>query len=153
MNTQQLIDNLKFNWQDCHKTSLECAELVPKELWSTKPFDPRFKSFAWEFACLARTRLCYLKSMDTGRLNFSTQPDIPDRTVFVDSSKEEVIKHLNSAYKQLRSKIEQIEDADQVSFVAWLLQHERIHHGKLVLYLAQADLELPPTFAETWGRF
>lgn len=55
---ERLIQNLKNAWRNCNAATTGFAANVPERMWRTKPFEPRFKLFAWEFACLTRTRLC-----------------------------------------------------------------------------------------------
>lgn len=64
-----LIKNVREIWQNCHQATFEFAKNVPERDWFLKPFAPRFKSFSWEFACLTRTRMCYLKALKTDREN------------------------------------------------------------------------------------
>ena len=119
---------------------------------SQKPFDNRFTSFAWEFACLIRSRLCYLDALKTGEFNFTDREGIPNKEELVKNSKSEMLNLLSTTSTALLSEIAQIGTQDKVATIIWLLQHERIHHGKLMLYFSKADLEIPDSFKKTWGE-
>jgi hypothetical protein len=92
-----------------------------------------------------------LKGLETGKLVFSPQEDIPNKEVLEGKSKEEILELLSQTARDLLDKIEHIESVEEVDFIVWLLQHERIHHGKLLIYASKADLNLPESFVKTWG--
>jgi hypothetical protein len=148
---KRIIQDFKNSWRNINAATLGFAKAIPPQEWETKPFNPRFKTFAWEFACLTRTRMCYLKALKTGQLKFSHQDDIPDKDVLEKTSKKEIIDLLVKFSKDLLTQIEKV-DENKMSKILWLFQHERIHHGKLILYLSQASFKLPESFVETWGE-
>jgi len=59
---------------------------------------------------------------------------------------------LKEASADLLKEVEKADAPEKVDLIVWLLQHERIHHGKLLLYSAQAGLKLPKSFVATWGK-
>jgi len=149
---EDIIQKLKNSWRNCNASTRGFAQVVPSENWHSKAFEPSFKSFSWEFACLARTRLCYIKGLETGKLDFSPQEDIPSKEALEEKSKSIILEFLNDSARTLLDKIENLESAKEVDFIVWLLQHERIHHGKLLLYVSKAKFKLPETFVKTWGE-
>lgn len=148
---ERIVQDLKNAWRNVNTATIGFSNNVPTDKWNSKPFDPRFKSFAWEFACLTRTRMCYLKGLKTGELKFSPQEDIPNKEILEKASKKEIFDHLSKLSQDILKEIEQLTE-EKMSMVIWLLQHERIHHGKLMLYLSQAGFKLPESFIKTWGE-
>lgn len=148
----RLIQDFKNAWRNCNAASTDFAEIVPTNLWHSKPFDPRFKSFAWEFACIVRTRLCYLKGLKTGKLDFSDQEDILNKEILETCSKKEILELLSQLTNDFITEIERINSLEGIKLINWILQHERIHHGKLILYFSQIGLEIPKSFKKTWGE-
>lgn len=143
---------LKDSWQNCNESTIGFAECIPENIWHEKPFKKRFRSFSWEFACILRTRMCYIKGFKIGKAIFSHQDDIPDKSLVESWNKAEVINKLRSINVDVLVKIECISDQNGISLMLWLIQHERIHQGKLMLYCSQIHLTLPENFVTTWGK-
>lgn len=149
---KKLIQDLKNAWRNCNCATIDFCQSVPSDKWLNKPFELRFRSFAWEFACLTRVRYCYLKALRTGVFLFNYQEDIPDKDILAKMNKQEVLMRLQNLSKELLLEIEKIKTNYQIQRVIWLLQHERIHQGKLMLYFSNADFKLPKSFVKTWGE-
>lgn len=94
----------------------------------------------------------YVEGLPTGKLNFSDRPSIPNKEALSGRSKKELCNDLEQASRDLILAIEKIETTEQVDLVMWLLQHERIHHGKLTLYHSIQGLNIPDSFKKTWGE-
>ena len=62
---KNLIQRLKNQWRNCNASTIGFALAIPQKDWNSRAFDKRFKTFSWEFACLARTRMCYVKGLKT----------------------------------------------------------------------------------------
>lgn len=148
----RLIQNLKNSWRNCNSSTVGFLANIPSDKLKEKPFDPRFKSFAWEFSCLVRTRYCYLEALKTGKLNFADREGIPIKKDLERESKQQLLQRLSDLTNDFIKEIEKINNAEKVDLVNWLYQHERIHHGKLMLCLTQANLKLPKSFTKTWGE-
>lgn len=148
----KLLQDLKNSWRNCNAATSGFLASVPAELLSSRPFEPRFKSYAWEIACLIRTRLVYLDALIGNPLDFSERPGTPDKALLEREPKGELAERLSRTSNEVLACIEQLKTSAQVSLVVWLLQHERIHHGKLMLYLSQDRLPLPESFVQTWGE-
>jgi hypothetical protein len=147
-----LIQVYKNSWRNCNNATVAFATSTTLDLWNKKPFDKRFTTYSWEYACLLRTRMCYLTGLKTGKLTFSHQNDIPDKSEVEKYSKNEVIEGLKEYAKLILEQIEKINTTQQLDLVNWLLQHERIHQGKLVLYHSQLGIKIPDSFKKTWGE-
>jgi len=146
------IQGLKNSWRNSNSSTIGFAKSVPTNKWKSKALENRFRSFAWEFACLARTRMCYLKALRTGELIFSHQEDIPDKSVLENEGKSEIVNILEKTAREVLKEIECLENEEKMGLIIWLLQHERVHHGKLMLYNSLANFKLPKTFVKTWGE-
>lgn len=152
MDTKRLIQNLKNNWRNCNNATTEFLQAISNEDLNKKPFDPRFKSFNWEFACLLRTRICYLEGLKTGKLSFADIEGLPDKNKIGEFSKTEMLDKFSELSNALLEEIDKLDTAEKVNMINWLLQHERIHHGKLTLYHSQSGHQLPESFKKTWGE-
>jgi len=149
---KRIIQDLKNTWRNVNQATIGFANSVPSANWSSRPFAPRFKAFAWEFACLTRTRMCYLKALRTGILKFSPQEDILDKQTLLNFPKNEIVTQLQKLAREILSEITKIDSPQSVKLIYWLFQHERLHHGKLILYHSQAGFKLPKSFVKTWGE-
>lgn len=152
MENGRLIQELKNAWRNSNSATAGFLAGVPAEVLHTKPFNPRFTSFAWEFACLTRTRYCYLDGLRTGKVDFSDREGIPNKDQLAQESNGQFQERLSQTSNDILTEIEKINSSDQVATISWLLQHERVHHGKLMLYLSIAGLPLPESFVKTWGE-
>jgi hypothetical protein len=132
-----LVQKLKNQWRNCNSSTVSFANSIPTANWQDKPFDPRFKPYSWEFSCITRTRICYLKGIKTGILKFSESSDIPNKVELIGWEKRKVINKLNELSRNILVEVENIDSYENVSYIIWLFQHERIHHGKLILMLSQ----------------
>lgn len=149
---KRVAQDLKNSWRNCNTSTVGFITNIPAEKFHEIPFKTRFKSFAWEFADIARTRLCYLKALKTGSLNFSDRSSVPNKDKLSREEKSVLQKLLNETSRNILKEIEKIKSSEKVSLVIWLLQHERIHQGKLLLYCSWLKLELPQSFVKTWGE-
>ena len=57
----------------------------------------------------------------------------------------------------IKSKISQnmdyFGDATEIPIViSWLLQHEQLHYGKLILYFSKCEIEIPKSLKQMWGE-
>ena len=66
--------------------------------------------------------------------------------------KKDLLDNLKGSAREILSEIERVEIASTVGFVISLLQHERIHQGKLILYFSISELDIPESFRKTWGE-
>ncbi len=149
---KRLIQDLKNGWRNCNSATAGFLQAVPSDKLTDKPFDPRFTTYAWEFACLIRTRYCYLEGLRTGELSFKDRETVPNKDAVAQESKSQILDRLSETSNSILEEIEKIKSAEQVALMSWLLQHERIHHGKLTLYHSKSEYELPDSFTKTWGE-
>ena len=71
-----------------------------------------------------------------------------------------MIKKLNETNKKIK-KIIKDKDTNLVEFfenktskfsiISWLMQHEQLHYGKLMIYLANLNIKRPKSFKSMWG--
>lgn len=149
---KKIIQDLKNSLRNCNSATTGFLASVPSNMLSSRPFEPRFTSFAWEFACLIRTRYCYLDSLKTDQLKFNDREGIPLKNELLNQSKTDLLDKLSQTSNALLTEIAKIDSAKKVATVNWLLQHERTHHGKLTLYHSKAEYKLPDSFVQTWGE-
>lgn len=139
-------------WARCAQTTGEFLEGVPEERLHALPFVPRFETFSWEFACLIRTRLCYLEALRTRRrLSFVDRAGIPPKDRLEKRGKSELSTLLLNTASSISIAIVDSK-ARRLPLFLNLLEHERLHHGKLILYFAQCFMNFPPTLISDWGE-
>lgn len=152
-------EELLLDWSEIQKVTSELLTSLPDEAYHTRPFEPRFKTFAWEFSCILTTRLGYIRGIRSGRIDGScfTESD-PEMEKL---GKGEMVEMLEKAYRDIQSiigddlsgKIDYFGTPYDVSAVLyWLLQHEQLHYGKLIIYFSQAGIALPASLKEMWGK-
>lgn len=143
------------NWSQVNELTLDFLKKIPEEKFDKNPFGKRFKSFAWEFACILSTREGYLRGFGFGKLDGSCFSQ--DREL----SKKEFLKKLEETNEKILrilgdKKIKGItyfgDKTSKESVFSWLMQHEQMHYGKLVLYFAQAGISLPDSLVKMWGQ-
>ena len=146
------------NWEQCNKVTIDIIKSIPDESCYLKPFNPRFKSFNWEFACLITTREKYINGILKGMLNGNTYEESMDNIEKL--TKKEIIKKLEDTNKEIikiikNEKIKEIKffgnKTNKFSIISWLMQHEQLHYGKLMLYMAEMKIKRPKSFKEMWG--
>ncbi len=146
------IRNFKYAWRNCNAATLGFANAVPEGNLQTKPFEPRFKSFSWEFACITRTRVAYSLGLQTGKLSFAAEHGLQDKAELAKRSKANILDDVIQSSANILLEIGRIDSPERENMLTWLLQHERIHHGKLLLYCSNMKLKLPGSFVKTWGK-
>jgi len=148
----KLIQDLKNAWRNTNTATVGFLQNIPTENIGDKPFEKRFTNYSWEFACLVRTRLCYLDELKTGVQNFADRDDIPNKEEIINYSKAKMLDTLSETSNHLINELETLSEYMKVGRIIWLLQHERIHQGKLMLYHAKSGFEIPESFKKTWGE-
>ena len=136
-------------WQDCNGSTKDFLSVLKQELYHNHPFEGRFKSYAWEFACILRTRLCYIEAFEKGSLDFSVHGSIKEKSFYEDLNVEEVKKMIASTGVRI-TELLRIPHSEELAL--WLCRHESMHHGKLILYFAHNNLPTPERVKHTWGE-
>ncbi|MBS3094155.1 DinB family protein [Candidatus Pacearchaeota archaeon] len=149
------MNDFLSNWKQVNELTLDFLKKIPEKEFSKKPFDPRFKSLAWEFACILSTRAGYIKGFALGSLDgscFSADTEL---------SKKEFLKKLEETSKKIldvlnNQSVDEIiyfgEKTSKENVISWLMQHEQFHFGKLLLYFSKAEIELPSSLLKMWGE-
>ncbi len=147
------------NWNALNEVTLDILKSIPENQYTARPFNHRFRSFAWEFACLVTTRQMYVNGFTIGKINTDSISESEESVQGL--KKEEVKEKLSESSKAIRAIIrnKRIDTVDffgkktaKLSVISWLLQHEQLHFGKLVLYLAKAELLIPKSLQAMWGE-
>ncbi|MBS3148995.1 hypothetical protein J4219_09040 [Candidatus Woesearchaeota archaeon] len=147
------------NWQSCHKTTSDFLNSTSDSILRTKPFHSRFRSFAWEFACLVTTRQMYISGFMKGKIDETSACD-SEKSIELSSqlTVKTLLEETNKQIGQIitNEKIRTVNfwgtKTDKLAVLSWLMQHEQLHYGKLILYLAQVNQKLPSSIKEMWGR-
>lgn len=136
-------------WQNCNGSTKAFLESIPVENYDSKPFTGRFKKFSWEFACIVRTRLCYIDAFRTSQLTFENRNEIKDKDFYELLAVEEMQELLHKTGVELTQLLR---DEHSEELALWLMQHEALHQGKLLLYNAELGIQAPQRFKSTWGE-
>ena len=91
------------NWRWCNKITIEILKNTPNNVYFSKPFKNRFKSFAWEFACLLTTREMYINGFKNNNINKNTKATSNEEAEKF--SKEQIIKELEKTNKSIEKII------------------------------------------------
>jgi hypothetical protein len=148
----RLLQDLKNNWRNINGSTIKFAQNVPVNMWNIKPFEKRFTTFSWEFACILRTRLCYLRAFKTGVLDFAESKEIPSKKEIVQWEKSKIVNELHKLGKEILKEVSVADTLEKVKFANLLFQHERVHQGKFIIYHSQLGLEIPKSFKKTYGE-
>jgi hypothetical protein len=154
-----LLKNLIDNWNEVNQTTLDLLNSLPEQYYHSKPFQPRFKSFAWEFSCVFSTRVGYIKGLSEKVLDEKCFQE--DDKKLEKLSKKEIIQKI----KETNTKIIEIIKDEKIKTIdywnkkstkeitiSWLMQHEQLHYGKLILYFSKLNLKIPKLLQEMWGK-
>ena len=153
-----LIDDFICNWDECNKVTIDILKSISDEIYYSKSFNTRFTSFSWEFACLVTTRQMYINGFLSKQINGNSESELME--IVEKFSKKQMIKKLNETNKKIK-KIIKDKDTNLVEFfenktskfsiISWLMQHEQLHYGKLMIYLANLNIKRPKSFKSMWG--
>jgi hypothetical protein len=159
MSRSHVLDGYLENWTACQRVTLGFLGEISASRYHLRPFGRRFRSFAWEFGCILTTRQMYVRGFESGRLDGQTACDSDE--VVESLSVQEMENSLGETFKVVQTLVRANHDrpiaffgqeTDGVVVFSWLLQHEQLHYGKLMLYFAQAGLDLPSELKEMWGE-
>lgn len=152
---------LTYNFSEIQNALLEILESIPEAKYAKKPFHPRFRSWQWEFSCILSTRDLYLqgilqKKLSPKETTCMTQEEAERLT------KQEMKKALHASMREWEERIERMDETENISFfdeetpisnsLSWLLQHEQLHLGKLMLYCAHVNMPQSKTLQKMWGE-
>src|SRR3989338_8514997 len=90
------------NWRWCNKITIEILKNTPNNVYFSKPLKNRFKSFAWEFACLLTTREMYINGFKNNNINKNTKATSNEEAETF--SNEQIIKELEKKNKSMKKK-------------------------------------------------
>src|SRR3989338_3174421 len=92
------------NWKEVNAVTCSLIKAVPNKKWHCKPFQPRFKSLAWEFSCILSTRAGYIRGMKAGKLVKSCFVDDNEKIARLD--KNQMLKQVNQTDVIIQKLIE-----------------------------------------------
>ncbi|HOU76328.1 MAG TPA: DinB family protein [Candidatus Dojkabacteria bacterium] len=159
---ERIIKASLNNWKWLDDQTLTFAKNIPSNKWHTKPFEPRFKSFACEFACILNARLAYIEFFkDITRTRIMGYSKGRKEKI-EQYSKNEVFNELLKCSEEINKgwnnwAIEERECFEMKNVLGLTIfdamkQHERIHHGKFILYFAKVKIEIPESFRIGYGE-
>jgi len=153
------MKELSENWQEVNSVTLQFLKNIPSEQYHSKPFVERFTTFSWEFACLLTTREMYINGFKSGKLDGGTSCSLEKE--IEELNKEEMLKKIIVTEKVIEQFISDAKIIEINFFgrktrkdvvISWLLQHEQLHFGKLLLYCAKSGIAIPTALQEMWGK-
>ena len=150
-------DRLLENWNAVDAITLQFLDNIPESIYHSRSFADRFTSFAWEFTCIFTTREMYIDGFVTGNLDGNSKQS--DEKFITALTKSELKEKLKDISFKIRDVI--ADGSKEINYfgsswktgevVSYLLQHEQLHFGKLMLYCAHADIEIPTFLKEMCG--
>jgi len=146
------------NWKECNEVTMSFLESVPEKIYPNKPFQPRFRPFSWEFACLLTTRQMYINGIKCGNLDGNSEcvPEKEAEEYSKEKMKIELARTDELIHEIIKGKEKTItffgKKTSTPALMSWLMQHEQLHFGKLMIYAAQAGLDQPKELKKMWGE-
>ena len=100
------------NWKEVNAVTCSLIKAVPGKKLYCKPFQPRFKSLAWEFSCILSTRLGYIQGIKVGKLVESCFVEDNENIARLD--KNQMLKQVNQTDIIIQKLIEKSKNKEKL---------------------------------------
>ena len=145
------------NWDELNNVTLSFLKMIPSQNYHQKPFPSRFRSFAWEFACLYTTREMYLVGLKEEKIDETiTTTSEKEAELWDKKTMKKKLEEINLQLKKILNEKECIvfwgKKTPTSLVLSWLCQHEQLHFGKLILYCANKEIAQPTSLMKMWGK-
>ena len=122
----------------------------------TKKVGKTMGSIGKQFRHLGDVQLCYNEALKTGKIDFGKYR----RDYSIEGSKLKLRQFLEEMDDEMYSLIEKNNTVEinwgfaKISLIEhldFLIQHEILHHGELIVYIRSLELRFPKSWEELWG--
>lgn len=160
-NNRKFIDSVFGSWQLCHKDTYELLSVLKDEHLSFVPKDKsEFQSLGYQFGCIISTQQAYTKMLKDRKYS-NNYYFSKNKKKSIASTTKNILKLLKTTDTALNQEINKLTDDDIFNWggvktpawrvISWLIEHERLHHGQLIIYFRLADIPLPNKFKKIWN--
>jgi uncharacterized damage-inducible protein DinB len=143
------------NWKLFRNLTYDLLEsLAEKNLIET--VGKNMGSLGKQFRHLGDVQLCYNEAIKTGKIDFSKYR----RDYSIENSKLKLRQFLEEMDEEMYSLIEKNNTVEidwgftKISLIEhldFLIQHEILHQGELIVYIRSLELRFPKSWEELWG--
>ena len=152
------MDELKEklnDWQMMRKLTLDLLESLPEDKLKLS-IGKNMGTLGKQFRHIGDVQHCYNEAIKTGKIDFTKYK----RDYSIESSKQKLKQFLNDMDKEMLDLIEKNKDKlidwefakiPLIQHITYLIQHEILHQGELIVYIRTLGFEFPESWKETWG--
>ena len=158
----ELLKRAIAAWQETREhTLILLRQLSDAQLIIPFP-RPLFNSFGKQFQELGVIQEAYIDAIHQGKMDFSRMSVDLDEELVI--SKDKLHEFLTSLDSQLTGLLKDVQDPYQsidwhlgddnptlLEHIYWLVQHETLHHGQLVVYCYLLNIAPPEKLAKAWA--
>ncbi len=147
---------IKINsWKTHRNLTYDLLKILPEEKLK-ETVGKNMGTMGKQFRHLGDVQLCYNEAIRTGKIDFNKYR----RDYSIESSKEKLEKFLkeidNDMFLLLENKYNMEIDwgfaqIPLIQHIDFLIQHEILHHGELIVYVRTFELTFPKSWEEIWG--
>jgi len=149
------LEDILESWKLHRNLTYDMLEFVPDEMLK-ETVGKNMGSIGKQFRHIGDVQLCYIEAIRTGKIDFSKYR----RDYSIESSKEKLKQSLkeldNEMSRLLKTKKELQVDwgfmrVSLARHLNFLIQHEILHHGELIVYIRSLGLKFPKSWEDVWG--
>ena len=147
-------------WKTYRKLTLDLLEKIPEDKLDFT-VGKNMGTIGKQFRHIGDVQLCYIEAIKTKKIDFSKYR----RDYSIEKTKKKLKEFLNEMDKELFSLLEnlnseEIEELkidwgfDKISIfehLRYLIHHEILHHGELIVYIRTLGMKFPDSWNEVWG--
>ncbi|MFX1316573.1 MAG: DinB family protein [Promethearchaeota archaeon] len=142
-------------WKLFRKLTYDLLESLSEKMLS-KTVSKNMGSIGKQFRHLGDVQLCYNEAIKNGKIDFSKYR----RDYSIENSKLKLKQFLGKMDEEMYLLIEKNKNVEidwgfaKVSLVEhmnFLIQHEILHHGELIVYMRSLELRFPKSWEDIWG--
>jgi len=143
------------SWKMIRNLTYDLLESLP-ELMLKKTVGKNIGSIGKQFRHMGDVQLCYNKAIKTCKIDFSKYR----RDYSIENSKVKLKQFLEEMDEEMYGLIEKSNDIEidwgfakisLIDHLNFLIQHEILHHGELIVYIRSLDLRFPKSWEDIWG--
>ena len=144
------------NWKLFRNLTYDLLESLPEKMLK-ETVDKNMGSIGKQFRHIGDVQLCYNEAIKTGKINFSKYR----RDYSIENSKIKLKQFLEEMDEEMDLLIEKNNNIQidwgfaKVSLIEhlnFLIQHEILHHGELIVYIRSLELRFPKSWEDLWGH-
>jgi uncharacterized damage-inducible protein DinB len=141
-------------WNSIRKLTLDLLDELPSDKLNFT-VGKNMGTIGKQYRHIGDVQLCYIEAIKSKKIDFGKYR----RDYSIENSKEKLKRFLEELDKEMVDLIEKNkevkiewfgEKVNIVKHINYLIQHEILHHGELIVYLRTLGLKFPKSW-ELWG--